>query len=133
MDADPPDERFSMRRVHGLLVVVLLLLSGVDPAGCLTRPEQGDAASTARVSSRAVKKLLVFVVENHSSAQMRNGMPKTFALARRFGYASDYHAIRHPSLPNYIAIASGDTHGVDNDAPPSSWRLRGHTIFSRAI
>src|SRR5665213_20346 len=30
-------------------------------------------------------------------------------LANRCGDASDYHAISHPSLPNYLALTSGST------------------------
>ena len=36
-------------------------------------------------------------------------------------------------LPNYIVMASGRTHGVDDDSPPSTWRLRGSTGFGRPV
>lgn len=119
-----------MRRVLGLLVAWLLLLSGAGAAAALTRP---DRTESARASTPTVTKLLVFVVENRSLRQMRRGMPQTFALAKRYGYATNYHAIAHPSLPNYIAMVSGRTHGVDDDSPPSSWPLKGSTVFSRAV
>jgi hypothetical protein len=80
-----------------------------------------------------VTKLLVFVVENHSLDEMRSQMPYTSSLAREFGYASDYHAIGHPSLPNYIAMTSGDTHGIDDDAPPSTHPLDGESVFGQAV
>jgi acid phosphatase len=64
---------------------------------------------------------------------MRAGMPYTFSLARRFGYASSYYAITHPSLPNYIAIASGQTYGISDDDPPSAHPLRGDTVFGQAL
>src|SRR5690242_5273089 len=79
-----------------------------------------SAAGPAHRAGTAVTKLMVLVVENHSLAQMRSGMPWTFRQAQRFAYASDYHAIRHPSLPNYLAIAGGSTFGVADDAPPAS-------------
>lgn len=88
------------------------------------------------VSSRAatpVTKLLVFVVENHSAQQMREGMPFTARLARRYGYATRYRAVTHPSLPNYLAIAGGSTFGVDDDAAPSAHRLSGASVFGRAV
>jgi acid phosphatase len=80
-----------------------------------------------------VTKVLVFVVENHSLAQMRAGMPKTYAFASRHAYATSYRAIRHPSLPNYIAIAAGSTLGVADDANPSAHRLTGNNVFRQAI
>jgi len=84
-------------------------------------------------TSRAVTKLLVFVVENHSLRQMRSRMPYTARLARRFGYAVDYRAVAHPSLPDYLAIASGSTHRVADDSSPARHRLRGRTVFGQAL
>lgn len=60
-------------------------------------------------------------------------MPYLYSLARHYAYARNYHAIRHPSLPNYLAIAGGDTFGVRNDAAPAAHRLRGGTVFGQAI
>jgi phosphatidylinositol-3-phosphatase len=124
---------FSVIRVRLCVAVVVAL--AVATAGCGTI--QGDAKPMAtpapRVASRAVTKLLVFVVENHSLRQMRSGMPFTARIARRYGYAVDYRAIRHPSLPNYLAIASGSTHGVTDDLSPASHRLRGRTVFGQAL
>ncbi|GAA1958252.1 hypothetical protein GCM10009798_17300 [Nocardioides panacihumi] len=73
------------------------------------------------------------MVENHSLAQMRSGMPRTYAFAARHAYATGYRAIRHPSLPNYIAIAAGSTLGVSDDANPSSHRLTGDNVFRQAL
>ncbi|MGZ5368275.1 MAG: alkaline phosphatase family protein [Aeromicrobium sp.] len=78
-------------------------------------------------------KLLVFVVENHSFDQMRSGMPYTYALATEFGHATDFTAIRHPSLPNYIAMASGSTQGITDDKEPSGHKLSGPSVFGQAI
>jgi len=80
-----------------------------------------------------VTKLLVIVEENHSLAQMKSGMPFTFSQAQRYGYASSYTAITHPSLPNYIAIASGSTQGITDDDPPSQHPLSSSSVFGQAI
>src|SRR4051794_38617798 len=82
--------------------------AGRQPGAATAGPTVGAAASTVTampsdVPDASVSKLLVFVVENHSLTQMRSQMPYTASLAERFGYATDYVAIRHPSLPNYIA------------------------------
>ncbi len=81
----------------------------------------------------AVQKVLVVVMENHSLTQMREGMPYTFKLAQRFGYADNYSAVAHPSLPNYLAIAGGQTYGVSDDASPSAHPLRGPSVFEQAV
>jgi acid phosphatase len=60
---------------------------------------------------------VVIMFENKDYSQVI-GNPKapTFnALARRAALATNYCAVAHPSLPNYIAIASGDTHGIHSD------------------
>jgi acid phosphatase len=79
-----------------------------------------------------VTKVLVVVEENHSLGEMAAGMPYTFALARRYGYATGYRAITHPSLPNYLAIAGGSTHGIADDNPPVDHPVADSSIFGQA-
>lgn len=93
---------------------------------------QAPAGASAPHPPR-VTKLLVFVVENHSRDEMRHEMPRSMALAREYGFATRYHAITHPSLPNYLAMAGGSTFGVRDDADPSSHRLRGSSVFGQAL
>ena len=38
--------------------------------------------------------------------------PYVTQLARRCGLATDYNAITHPSLPNYLAVTGGTSFGV---------------------
>jgi phosphatidylinositol-3-phosphatase len=119
-----------------------LPLASADAAG-LVPPRQAAAAvhadpgsslpglaATARISG--VTKVLVIVEENHSSGQMRKGMPYLDSLGRRYGRALHYRAIRHPSEPNYLAIAGGSTFGVADDRPPSAHRIRGRSVFGQA-
>jgi acid phosphatase len=54
-------------------------------------------------------------------------------LAKQFAYASNYVAVGHPSLPNYLAMTSGDTHGITDDAPPSAHPLDGQSVFGQAV
>jgi hypothetical protein len=55
--------------------------------------------------------------ENQSAANIiGNGrLPYVNRLARRCGLATNFHAEAHPSLPNYIAMTSGGTQGVNGD------------------
>jgi phospholipase C len=52
-------------------------------------------------------------------------------LAAACGLATNYHAVTHPSLPNYIAATSGGTQGVADDEPPSAHPLDVPSIFSQ--
>jgi hypothetical protein len=45
--------------------------------------------------------------------------------------ATRFSAETHPSLPNYIAMTSGSTQGISDDADPSAHRLSGPSIFSQ--
>ena len=105
--------------------------AGRSPSGS-ERARLSSATPGHRAGTR-VTKLVVLVVENHSLAQMRSGMPWTFRQAQRYGYARDYHAIRHPSLPNYLAIAGGSTFGVADDAPPVDHPVSGRSVFGQAL
>jgi hypothetical protein len=53
-------------------------------------------------------------MENHSFAQAM-AQPYTAQLAVTYAAATNYHAISHPSLPNYLALTSGSTWGVTDD------------------
>jgi hypothetical protein len=119
-----------MRWVALVLLLGLMCACGDKPSD--STPWIAPTATSAKDTPEA-SKLLVFVMENHSFDQMRAGMPYTYSLARRFGYATDFTAIRHPSLPNYIAMASGSTQGITNDKEPASHPLDGPSVFGRAI
>jgi hypothetical protein len=125
-----------LRRPHHALLALAtlaLLLSGCGAAPRQTESAEQAAAPTAARTTASVTKVLVFVVENHSMAQMRTGMPWVYRQAQRYGYTTAYHAVTHPSLPNYLAIAGGSTFGVSDDASPASHPLSGASVFGRAI
>jgi len=42
-------------------------------------------------------------------------MPNYNKLAREYTLLTQYYAVTHPSLPNYIAFISGDTYGIDRN------------------
>jgi acid phosphatase len=64
---------------------------------------------------------------------MRTGLPWVARLGDRYGHTTRYRGIRHPSLPNYLAIAGGSTFGVADDDPPSAHRLSSPSVFGRAL
>lgn len=68
--------------------------------------------------------------EGFSSIDNRNAAPYLSSLARACGLATNYHAVSHPSLPNYIALASGSTQHIADDNEPSAHPLSVPNIFS---
>jgi hypothetical protein len=124
------------------LALVLALALALALSGCSTANTTPPAVSSSaavptpgqtNTQSAVITKVLVFVEENHSLDQMRSDMPYTFGLAQQFGYATHYTAIRHPSLPNYIAIVGGQTYGITDDRGPSANPVGGASVFGQAI
>jgi phosphatidylinositol-3-phosphatase len=91
--------------MYRLLATALfaLTLAHAAHAGQLPRPDH----------------VVVIIEENHSYAQImdrRNSASYIHALAKRGVLFTDSHGITHPSQPNYLALFSGSTQGITNDA-----------------
>ena len=97
-----------------------------------TRPPATTTTTTRPSTTTRASKVLVFVEENHSLAQMQSGMPYLFALAKQHAYADNYTAITHPSEPNYIAMVAGSTLGDTGDHNPA-WQTSGQSVFGQAV
>jgi hypothetical protein len=58
--------------------------------------------------------VFVIVMENKSPQQALQG-PFTASLASKYRVAGNYTAVAHPSLPNYLALTSGQTYGIEHN------------------
>jgi hypothetical protein len=69
------------------------------------------AAATAHA---APPRVVTIVMENREASAVLGSRDAPYAnrLARRYAVARASFGIRHPSLPNYIALTSGATHGI---------------------
>lgn len=79
-----------------------------------TAPPPSAPAAPARTTASHV---VVIVMENKEYAQVigSSSAPYVNALARRYAVATRSYGIRHPSLPNYLALTGGSTFGVTSD------------------
>jgi len=68
--------------------------------------------------------------ESYGSIIGSGSAPYINSLANTYGLATNYSAISHPSLPNYIALTSGSDQGITDDSDPSSHQLNVPSIFS---
>ena len=59
--------------------------------------------------------LIVFENKEESSVLGRRDAPTFNAMAKRYARLTRYYAVTHPSLPNYLALASGTTAGITSD------------------
>ncbi|GAC1453052.1 MAG: alkaline phosphatase family protein [Vulcanimicrobiaceae bacterium] len=62
-------------------------------------------------------RIVVAVFENKGRDRVLGQTPApTFGLlARRYATLTNYRAVAHPSLPNYLALVSGSTQGITDD------------------
>ena len=70
--------------------------------------------------------------KNYSSIVGSPSAPYENQIAQECGLATNYHAVAHPSLPNYIALTSGSTQGITDDNGPSSHPLDVPSIYHQA-
>ncbi len=77
--------------------------------------------------------IFVIVEENRAFNQVigNASAPYLNSLANSYGLATNYRAITHPSLPNYIAMVGGSTYGITSDCSPSSCPVNGLMIGDR--
>lgn len=120
-----------------LLTSAALALTALLATACgstpTATPTEASPLWLSSVAPARPSKVLVVVEENHAQSQALAQMPYLSSLASNHGRTTAYHAVTHPSLPNYLAIAGGSTFGVHDDSYPSSHPLPGQSAFDRAI
>jgi hypothetical protein len=113
--------RWSIGRV---LVLLVLITAIVWIAIALIAVEQGakpgprlSLPALASLPTSASSHVVVIVMENKEYDQILGSSKAPFAnrLAGRYAIASRYYGIRHPSLPNYLALTGGETFGINSD------------------
>jgi phosphatidylinositol-3-phosphatase len=65
----------------------------------------------------AFSHVFVIVMENQEYGSIigNSAAPYINSLAHSYGLASQYFAISHPSLPNYLSLTAGSTFGITSD------------------
>jgi hypothetical protein len=106
--------------------------SSTQSSSTQTSSTQTQSPEALRVA-RTPTKLLVVVLENHAPDDVARDMPTLSASGARYGEATSYYALTHPSLPNYLSIAGGTTFGVRDDKGPGKHPLPGGSVFGQAV
>lgn len=129
-----------------LALVVLTALaacgsgSGADPsvaAAVASHPQQSyphGQGPCGRTRHASYHHVIWIWMENRSYQQVLGvgGASRVASYAKRCGVATNYDAVSHPSLPNYVAATSGSTHGITSDCDPSSCPVAGPSVYSQA-
>lgn len=112
---------------------VLPLVVAVAAAIMLAIPL--SAAPTASVPRLAHTVAIVFENHERSDILRSSAAPEFEQLASTYAQASADYAVAHPSLPNYLALVSGSTHGVTNDCTdcPQSGQTIGSQLSAKHL
>jgi phospholipase C len=102
-----------------LLAAVVLVCAAIAGCGSATSPGAplGLPRSPTQLARSARSHFAVIMLENREFEEMigSSSAPYINSLAPSGTLAIDYHAITHPSLPNYIALLAGDPLGISSD------------------
>jgi phosphatidylinositol-3-phosphatase len=85
--------------------------------GAQALPVQVHPSPVAALRGGPPAHIAVIVMENHEYGDIvgSSSAPYINRLAHRYGLAEGMYAIRHPSLPNYLALIGGSTFGRTSD------------------
>jgi hypothetical protein len=100
-------------------LLALSATAALASAPALAGDGRGGDGGSGRVP--ALDHVLVVVLENHNAFTSfgsegiigNPNAPHITALAQKYNFASNYNGAWHPSLPNYLAMITGDWIGTD--------------------
>ena len=127
------------------LAVITTCLLALAAAACGNDPNGAGAPRYREAPATSVTPLcgagttapithVVLIMMENTSAATADALPYVTRLRRHCGLATDYHAVTHPSLGNYIALTSGSIprsiRGTDC-SPSATCRSLQASIFSQ--
>ena len=103
------------------VALVATLLAGCGAAARQLAPQR-TASPVVRLHGGPPAHVAVLVMENEEYGDIIGSRSTPFInrLARRYALATQMYAISHPSLPNYLGLTGGSTHGIDSDCTDCS-------------
>jgi acid phosphatase len=84
-------------------------------AGVLIVTALSSCSASGTAPKATPRHVFLIVMENKTPEQALSGQ-FTASLASTYGEAANYTAVAHPSVPNYLALTSGQTWGVTDDS-----------------
>ena len=120
-----------MKKLLVFITLLGLLLASCTPTGSVSGKAVSNALAVApqtEVSSKLAAApaasgipnfdhIVLIMLENQDYQTVMDGtqMPLLATIAQQNVLLSNYFAVTHPSLPNYIALMSGSTQGITSD------------------
>ena len=96
-------------------------LLGLTAATAVAATSPAALAAGSREGVPELDHVFVLVLENHNAFTSFGSIgildnpnaPHIQALAKKYNFAANYNGVWHPSLPNYVAMITGDWVGTD--------------------
>jgi phosphatidylinositol-3-phosphatase len=103
-----------------LAAIALALTTAESDAAAPTTGRRAQAWGQAQAAASGGPRfshVLVIVIENKEFSQVigNPAMPNFNRWAKQYALLTRYHAVTHPSLPNYLALIGGDFFGIRDD------------------
>jgi len=107
-------------RLFAAVLLALLLFTNFSPARAIPISEFPDNSSQPATSYN-IQHVFLVVMENHSYSQIwdKASTPYITALGKKYARATNYYALTHPSLPNYLMMYAGSNYGITKNCIPS--------------
>jgi hypothetical protein len=113
------DIRSARAFVPTLALLLLATACGSVQSGPTSRATSSasltPSASASPSPTAPPSHVFVIVLEN-TSYRLALAQPYISSLASQYAVATEYHDLGNPSLPNYLAMTSGSTWGIHDDA-----------------
>jgi phosphatidylinositol-3-phosphatase len=107
-----------MRTPSSMRALLLVTIAATLSLSCgHAAPGRSVAVAPGSVARSSASHVVTIVMENREYGAIvgNRAAPFVNGLARRYGLATSSYGVRHPSLPDYLALTSGSTHGIDSD------------------
>ena len=104
----------------------LVALAAVSQLCCGHQQTAGRVLLPDALPQATSSHLVTIVMENKEYGDVigSSEAPYVNRLARRYGLATASYGVGHPSLPDYLALTSGSTHGIASDCTDCHVRAR---------
>lgn len=97
-----------------LLFAIPILICGCKSLGDDPPRERKPHITSERPQAWSFPMKIVVIVLENTNYEMARAQPFFSELAQKGALLTQYFAITRPSQPNYLALVSGSTFGVDN-------------------
>ena len=112
-----------MKNITVLFVIALFLTSCSSPPTSTPVPTVPPAITPTPTTPAVgdIDHVFIIMMENHGYSQVWDtaSTPYITSLGNQYVRATNYRALTHPSLPNYLQLVGGDNYGITTDCLPS--------------